>query len=731
MKTRSPTDPRRRLMLLALPSAAALAACGGGGDAGPLEGPSGNPPPTSPGTPGTPPPVQSSPPKLSLLAGSVGGFGNLDGPAAINRLNQPGAVVVDAQGNTFIADTGNHAIRKLDAAGVLSTVAGLPGYPGSADGKGSEARFASPAGIALDGAGGLFVADSFNHTIRRVAADGTVTTVAGKASEQGLPTPSGVVVDGAVARFSAPIGLAFDGQFLYIADRGNHAIRRLRPDGGVELFAGSTARESGPATAASNLADARFNDPYALAFDGPPGVSGTLWISDMGNHAIRKVPPGGSQVFTATAAAGQLGAAVVRPLALAVDHRSGEALVFGGQGLVYRVGVQFANATVVEVSSADEGFADGLFEDAQFDVLNTDQDSSSLGGGVVFDAPRLRFVVADAGNHLLRSIDVAAGDGEVRTIAGQPGARQGATNSTIGAAARFRSPISLAPSSEGAALVGELMAGGGSVRRIESNGRVSAIDGVVATGVAARFVAEAPNGEVYVSDGVRAAISRAGTGPLLVASPSTAGPVRDGPVGAGRFGSVRGMSVDGLGRAIFADAGAHAVRYLTPNGTIGRIAGRYDLPGFQTGDALEEALFDTPIDVAIAPDDTIYVLDVGNLAVLRIAVTAAGRQRVTVIAANFEDPRALALDAAGNLYVAEAQSHTIVRISKSGERKTVAGVPDQRGFAPGILPGALALPARSPNPDDDLFSAVGMRVVGNRLLLTMEQAVVQITPLPA
>lgn len=663
---------------------------------------------------------------LSLLAGSVGGFGNLDGPAAINRLHQPGAVVVDAQGNTFIADTGNHVIRKLDGAGVLSTLAGLPGFPGSADGKGSEARFASPAGIALDGSGGLFVADSFNHTIRRVGVDGTVTTVAGEAGEDGKPVLGPVA--GSAARFNTPIGLAFDGQALYIADSENHAIRVLLADGTVAVLAGSVDGLAGDAVAgAVPRLVARFRSPTALALTTTGPSAGVLWVSDTFNSVVRKVKE--SLVHSATPLPAQPNN-VNKCQGLAVDPVSGEALVFDASNILFRVGAALTGATIVKLSASDPlGDADGPLEQASFNAAIFN--GKGLSGGLAFDSARQRFVVADAFNHLLRAIALSPAPGQVSTIAGQRRALIGDTNATTGAAARFNDPISLAATAAGAALVGQAGTDATSVRHLLSSGAVT--DRFVdSTGLDCppRAAVETTNGVLYIFDRAVALIVRDGLLPMLVLHPNSAAPIQDGAPGVGRFGLVGGVVVDSLGRAVFADVLAHAVRYLTPNGALGRIAGRYDLPGFETGDALDEALFDRPIDVAIAPDDTIYVLDAGNLAVFRIAPGANGQLRVTVVAANFEDPRALALDAAGHLYVAEGQSHTLVRISKTGERKTVAGLPDRRGFVPGALPGALALPPRS-NDAADTSARVGMRVIGNRLLLTMEQAVVQITPLPA
>lgn len=178
-------NPKKWLVPVAL--AALAAGCGGGGGGGDLP--------------------LATPPQLKLLAGAVGGAGNADGPPGIARFDQPSAVVVAADGSRYVAEARNHTIRRISPDGTVSTLAGQSGKPGSADGVGTQASFNQPLGLALDDAGGLFVADSGNHTIRRIVlADGGVSTVAGKALQPG--TTSGA---GAVARFNTPVSLAFHG----------------------------------------------------------------------------------------------------------------------------------------------------------------------------------------------------------------------------------------------------------------------------------------------------------------------------------------------------------------------------------------------------------------------------------------------------------------------------------------------------------------------------------------
>src|SRR5262249_26562332 len=116
---------------------------------------------------------------VSIMAGSPGVFGSADGSGTNALFASPQGVAVDASGNIFVADTGNSTIRKVTSGGLVTTVAGAAGNPGNADGTGTNAQFYGPTGIGLDGANNIYVADTWNHTIRKIASGGVVTTLAG------------------------------------------------------------------------------------------------------------------------------------------------------------------------------------------------------------------------------------------------------------------------------------------------------------------------------------------------------------------------------------------------------------------------------------------------------------------------------------------------------------------------------------------------------------------------
>jgi len=204
----------------------------------------------------------------------------------------PTGVTVDGASNLYVSDSFNSTIRRISPAGQVTTLAGEAGQGGSSDGVGSQARFLHPSGVAMDGNGNLFVADSGNSTIRRISPAGEVTTLAGEAGQRGSSDGTG-----AQARFDLPdsglqfndaSGLATDGAGnVYVADTNNHTIRRITPEGVVTTLAGS-AGERGSTDGIG--AEARFDRPQGLATDG----RGNVYVADTGNHTIRKITADGA-----------------------------------------------------------------------------------------------------------------------------------------------------------------------------------------------------------------------------------------------------------------------------------------------------------------------------------------------------------------------------------------------------------------------------------------------------
>ena len=178
--------------------------------------------------------TQYEPYSFTTFAGKAGVSGSADGTGSAARFSSPSQIAIDKDDNLFLADTANHTIRKITPAGVVTTVAGLAGSSGSADGTGSNARFNSPIGVAVDAAGNLFIGDSDNSTIRKITPGGVVTTFAGMAGMTG--STDGV---GAAARFNGPRGLAIDANGnIYVCDTFNNTIRKITPSATVTTLAG-------------------------------------------------------------------------------------------------------------------------------------------------------------------------------------------------------------------------------------------------------------------------------------------------------------------------------------------------------------------------------------------------------------------------------------------------------------------------------------------------------------
>ena len=263
---------------------------------------------------------------VSTLAGAAGQSGSTDDTGAAARFNKPAGIAVKADGSLiYVAESGNHLIRQITAGGVVTTLAGAAGAAGIADGTGAAARFNQPSAIALKSTGELFVSDFGNQTLRKITAAGAVTTFAGLAGANG--SANALSGPATAARFSGPLGLAFDAaDNLYVADSVNQTIRKITTAGVVSTFAGA-AGVAGSKDAIG--AAARFNYPYDVEVE--ISAPGRIYVVEYGQNTVRRISPDGT-VYTLAGTPDPLGgvengladdARFLHPQAIALDGAGG------------------------------------------------------------------------------------------------------------------------------------------------------------------------------------------------------------------------------------------------------------------------------------------------------------------------------------------------------------------------------------------------------------------------
>ncbi len=319
---------------------------------------------------------------VTTAAGS-GTNGFADGPATSAQFNNPLGVALDGTGNAYIADTSNDRIRKVDSAGNVTTVAGTGTY-GFADGPATSAQFRTPAGVAVDGTGNVYVADAGNNRIRMIDLSGNVSTVAGTGTNGFADGPA------TTAQFDYPNGVAVDGTGnVYVAELGGR-IRKIDLSGNVTTLAGTGTQgfADGPATTA------QFSSPTGVAVD----TTGNVYVADTGNSRVRKIDSSGN--VSTVAGTGTQGFA--DGPATTAQFSSPRGVAFDAIGNVYvadtgnsRVRKIDSSGNVITLAgTGTSGFADGPATTAQFDSP----------AGVTFDGTG-NIYVADMANNRIRKVD--------------------------------------------------------------------------------------------------------------------------------------------------------------------------------------------------------------------------------------------------------------------------------------------------------------------------------------
>jgi sugar lactone lactonase YvrE len=596
------------------------------------------------------------------------GGGSSDGSGSDANFNSPRSIVADKAGNLYVADTGNHTIRKINSAGVVSTVAGSPGRSGFVDGIGKAARFNHPSGVAVDNQGIIYVCDRDNSAIRKITTDGNVTTLAGGTfgSNDG---------HGSAAQFGFPAGLALDGAGnIYVADIDNFTIRKVSSNGDVTTVAGTPGVLGHTDGTGSN---AQFEYPSAVGVDS----AGNVYVTDGGLgrtfSGIRKISPNGTVTTLAGSTVGSADGT-----GSAAQFASPDGITIDSGGVIYvadslndsirkitpgAVVTTFAGTPPHSGFTGTAGSGDGTGTSAQF--------NNPFGVTV---APSGDIYVADTFNNTVRKITPAA---LVTTLAGSPKVTGGADGTSR--AARFNMPLGAAVDSSGNVYVADY--GNFTVRKITPGAVVSTLAGAAGSpgtadgpGAEARFggptnVAVDRTGNVFVADpnnNTIRKISPEGVVSTLAGLAGSAGSA-DGTGGAARFSHPYGVAVDDAGNVYVSDLYNVTIRKITPAGMVSTIAGSLGVSGNADGTG-STAQFHTPTGLAVDKNGNIYVADFDRIRKVTRAgvVTTLSKTGWPSLKASsgfepdacggctgdylvFEDPEGMTVDSAGNLYVAD------------------------------------------------------------------------------
>ena len=606
-------------------------------------------------------PAQSTyePYAFTTVAGHPVFLGRADGVGSAALFRNPSGTAVDSAGNVYVADTFNSSIRKITPGGGVTTFAG-DGFDGDSDGTGSAARFRAPYGVAVGTNGMVYVADTYNHTIRKITPAGVVTTLAGLAGAAGSTDGTG-----SAAQFRNPQGVAVDSAGnVYVADTQNHTIRKITPGGGVTTLAG-LAGSTGNTDA--NGSAARFYTPNSVAVDS----TGNVYVADTSNEAIRKITPGG---VVTTLAGGTFGSA---------DGTGSAAQFYFLQGVAVD-----ANG-IVYVADGYYGASGSIRKITPSGVVTTLAGLANEGGSTDGTGSAARFVspygvavdstgnlyVSDSYNCTIRKVTPG---GDVSTLAGTAGL--GSANGT-GAAARFNGPTGMAVDSATNVYVADR--NNHTIRKITPAGDVSTLAGLAGnsgntdgTGSAARFylpvgLAVDPAGNVYVADTQNGVIRK--ITPAGVVSTVASG-----------FFYPFGVAVDNVTNLYVANTYGSTIRKVSPLGVVSPLAGASVTPGSADGTGAA-ARFNYPGGVAVDSAGNVYVADTQNHTIRKITpaavvTTLAGSAGIsgstdgTGSAARFSVPQGVAVDNAGNVYVADTGNYSIRKITSAGVVTTLGGV---------------------------------------------------------
>ncbi len=566
---------------------------------------------------------------VTTIAGTGSpGFSGDGGPATSAELQLPAGVAVDGLGRVFVADSGNARIRVIAIDGTMSTLAGtgVAEYGGDG-GPAILAQLANPQAVTVDGLGRVFVADTDNNRIRRIDIDGTISTVTG----DGTANFAGDGLDATLAEVNAPYGLAIDplGRVV-IADTFDQRIRRIELDGTIDTIAGDGTPnyfgDGGPAT------QAELQFPVGLAFD----AAGRLFVADVVNERIRRIDLDGT-ISTAAGTgdigyAGDGGAAAAAmfdsPLGVAVDAQGRLVVDDTRNERVRRVDTTGVIATVAGTGGFGLGGDGGAATSAE--LANP--------FGVAVDTAG-RGYIADTFHHRIRRVEL---DGTIVTIAGD-GISGYAGDGGPATQAELASPDGVAIDAMGRVYIADTY--NQRIRRIDVDGTIATVAG--------------DGNQSYGGD--------------------------NGPATSAELSNPNGVAVDPMGRVVIADTYNHRIRRVELDGTIVTIAGTGQNGYNGDGIAATSALITFPYDVAVDAQGRVLFGDTASQRVRRVELdgtiaTIAGNgsagyngDGIAAIAAELSSPYGVTTDPQGRVLITDGANQRIRRIELDGTIATVAG----------------------------------------------------------
>jgi len=553
---------------------------------------------------------------LTVIAGNgFMTFSGDGGPATAASLNEPRGLAMDALGNLYIADFGNYRVRKISANGIIITLAGSGQYGYGGDNGPARAALLKPSGVAVDSAGNVYIADPNNNRIRRVSAAGVISTAAGN-GEFGYSGDGG---NATAASLFTPYGLAVDSQGnLYIADSGNYRIRKVSPSGIISTLAGDggfdVSGDGVPATAASlGFVTAVTTDASGNVFIAGNDQSGQ-------GSTIRKVSVAGiinRIAGTGNAFSGDGSSAIAAslndPQGLALD--SAQNLYIGDYGNRRIRKVSSLGIITTVAGSASYGFSGDGGSATAASLTKPDAVAVDAAGNVY---------IADTGNNRIRKVSP---NGIIVTIAGN-GLYGYSGDDGPATEASLNSPEGVAVDSAGTIFVVDS-------RNLRIR-KISTTTGIITT--------IAGNGQCcYLGDG--------------------------GPATAARLAQPYGVAVDLAGSVYIADTGNNTIRKISPSGNITTVAGGGPSGTLGDGGQATNAALDSPFAVAVDLAGNLYIAEF-NSRIRKVSPSGI----ITTIAGNGQvfRPVGVALGI-GNLYIDDAGTNSIRRISPDGLISTVAG----------------------------------------------------------